>query len=107
MTSKIFKAILGILTIGSLLTALFASFILPEYINAENHEVLLFWREWIKDISMIILFILFIFYMFYSLLSKAIPKDKKYLWAALLFFGSFIVMPFFWYHHVWKSGNAT
>lgn len=85
MTSKFFKAILGILTIGSLLTALFASFILPEFINAENHEVLLFWRDRLKDISMIVLFILFIFYMFYSLLSNAIPKEKISLGCAIIF----------------------
>jgi len=45
----------------------------------------------------------FIYYVISVYTSKNIPKEQKHLWAALLFFGSLLVYPFYWYLHVWRE----
>ncbi len=106
MESKITKSFLGVLTIGTPIILIMATFVLPDFINSGNKDYLFKVRETIKIISLIVLGVLFVFYFLFSLLSNNVPKDKKYLWAALLFFGHLLVMPFFWYKCVWKR-NAT
>ena len=32
-----------------------------------------------------------------------VDKDKKALWAVVLFFGNIIVMPVYWYLYVWRE----
>jgi hypothetical protein len=44
-----------------------------------------------------------IFYIIHVYRSKRVKKDRRHLWAALLFFGSVYVYPFYWYLHVWRE----
>jgi len=34
--------------------------------------------------------------------SDAVPKEKRILWIALLFFGNILILPFFWYWYLQK-----
>jgi hypothetical protein len=45
----------------------------------------------------------FIFYVVDVLIHKSVPKDQKYLWIALLFFGNILVFPVYWYSFVWRK----
>ena len=42
-------------------------------------------------------------FIMFALNSVVVPKGKRWLWAALLLFGNFIVLPFFWYWYIWRS----
>jgi hypothetical protein len=44
-----------------------------------------------------------VFYIIHVYRSKRVKKDRRHLWAALLFFGSVYVFPFYWYLHVWRE----
>jgi len=35
-----------------------------------------------------------------------IDKDKKVLWAVVIFMGSMIAMPIYWYLYIWKQAPA-
>ena len=39
----------------------------------------------------------------YALASSAVPKDKRGLWAAVLFFGNMFALPFFWFWYIWEA----
>jgi hypothetical protein len=37
-----------------------------------------------------------------------VPTAKRGLWAALIFFGNALVIPFFWYWYIWRAnGNSN
>jgi hypothetical protein len=42
-------------------------------------------------------------FMAYALMSSAVPKDKRGLWAAVLLFGNMIAVPFFWFWYIWRA----
>ncbi len=44
-----------------------------------------------------------IFYIIYIFKSDHVPKDKKALWAVVVFLGHMIAMPIFWYLYVWRE----
>ena len=46
------------------------------------------------------------FFMVLAFRSSAVPAGKRGLWAALLFFGNALVLPFFWYWYIWR-GRAS
>ena len=52
---------------------------------------------------MLLMFALLAFYLIYLYRSERIPQDKKVLWAILIFMGSFIAMPIFWYLYIWRE----
>jgi hypothetical protein len=35
-----------------------------------------------------------------------VEKDKKVLWAVVLFMGNMIAMPIYWYLYIWREGPA-
>lgn len=41
-------------------------------------------------------------YITYLFKTCHVPKDKKALWAVVIFLGSFVAMPIFWFLYVWK-----
>ncbi|WP_159568540.1 hypothetical protein [Limnobacter sp. 130] len=45
---------------------------------------------------------LLIIYIVYLFRTEHVPKDKKALWAVVLFMGNIIAMPVFWFLYVWK-----
>ncbi len=46
---------------------------------------------------------LIVFYIVYVFKSDRVPKEKKALWAAVLFLGNMFAMPVFWYLHIWRA----
>ncbi len=50
-------------------------------------------------------------YIAYLFKTEHVPKDKKVLWAVVLFMGNIFAMPVFWFLYVWKplqrGGVAT
>ena len=59
--------------------------------------IILFWLTALSIPGALILYIIHIFR------NGNIPKDTKYLWAALLFFGNVFVYPFYWYLYIWRK----
>ena len=56
--------------------------------------------------TMVLIFCLLAFYVRYLFRTDRVPKDKRALWAAVLFLGNMISMPVFWYLYVWKDAQA-
>ena len=54
-------------------------------------------------LTMIGMLILLVIYLRYLFKTAVVPKDKKTLWAVVLFLGNMISMPIFWYLYVWKQ----
>ncbi len=46
---------------------------------------------------------LMVFYIFNIYKSNSVAKDKRNLWAALLFFGNILVYPVYWYLYIWRE----
>ncbi|MFC1934219.1 hypothetical protein ACFLWC_06125 [Chloroflexota bacterium] len=44
-----------------------------------------------------------VFYIVNVYRSSSVASNQKHLWAALLFFGSIVVYPFYWYLHIWRE----
>jgi hypothetical protein len=45
------------------------------------------------------------FYIYYLFKTDRVEKDKKALWAVILFLGTFFAMPVFWYLYIWREPN--
>ena len=43
----------------------------------------------------------------YALASSAVPKDKRGLWAAVLFLGNVLTLPFFWFWYIWRPSASA
>ena len=46
-------------------------------------------------------------FMAYALASSAVPKGKRGLWAAVLFFGNMFALPFFWFWYIWRASDRS
>ncbi len=42
-------------------------------------------------------------YLLYLFKSSRLQSEKRNLWAIGLVLGNFVVMPFFWYLHIWRN----
>jgi hypothetical protein len=49
---------------------------------------------------------LIVFYMVNVFKNDRVDKDKKVLWAVVLFMGNVIAMPVYWYLYIWPEGGA-
>lgn len=52
--------------------------------------------------TMLVIAALTIFYIVNVFRNERVEKDKKVLWAVVLFLGSLIAMPVYWYLYIWK-----
>ena len=50
---------------------------------------------------------LWIFYIINVYRNKGVANNQKSLWAILLFFGSFVAFPVYWYLHIWREPNRV
>ena len=57
--------------------------------------------------TMFEIFVLLVIYMVFLFKTDVVPKDKKALWAVVLFMGNMISMPIFWYIYIWKNINGN
>ena len=60
-----------------------------------------------KLYSYLLLVGLWVFYLIYLFRTRNIPKEKKGLWLAVLFFANILAMPFFWYVYVWRNSSSA
>ena len=47
-----------------------------------------------------------VFYMVNVFRNDRVDKDKKVLWAVVIFMGNMIAMPIYWYLYIWKEVSA-
>jgi hypothetical protein len=50
---------------------------------------------------------LIVFYIVNVFKNDRVEKDKKALWAVVLFMGSMIAMPIYWYLYIWREPLAV
>ena len=58
-------------------------------------------------LTMLIIAALTVFYIVNVFRNNRVDKDKKALWAIVIFMGSVIAMPIYWYLYVWKEEPAA
>lgn len=56
-------------------------------------------------LTMLLIMGLTVFYMINVFRNDRVEKDKKVLWAVVLFMGNMIAMPIYWYLYLWREGN--
>lgn len=54
-------------------------------------------------LTMLLIMGLTVFYMVNVFRNERVEKDKKVLWAVVLFMGSMIAMPIYWYLYIWRE----
>ena len=54
-------------------------------------------------LTMLLIMALTVFYMVNVFRNDRVEKDKKVLWAVVLFMGNMIAMPIYWYLYIWKE----
>lgn len=47
------------------------------------------------------------FYVYYLFKTERVPKDKKALWAVVIFLGNVFAMPIFWFLYIWQQPNIN
>jgi hypothetical protein len=57
-------------------------------------------------LTMIWIMGLTVFYMVNVFRNDRVDKDKKVLWAVVIFMGNMIAMPIYWYLYIWKPAPA-
>jgi hypothetical protein len=55
-------------------------------------------------LTMLLIAALTVFYIVNIFRNPRVDKDKKVLWAVVLFMGNAIAMPVYWYLYIWKEG---
>ena len=58
-------------------------------------------------LTMIEVFSLIAIYIIHVFKTDRIPRDKKVLWAVVLFLGNMLAMPVYWYLYVWKDPETS
>ena len=54
-------------------------------------------------LTMLWIMALTVFYIVNVFRNERVEKDKKVLWAVVLFMGNLIAMPIYWYLYIWKE----
>ncbi|MCB0644958.1 MAG: hypothetical protein KDC44_25105 [Phaeodactylibacter sp.] len=62
---------------------------------------------WVHTGMMVLMVGLLVFYVTHLFKTIKIPDEKKTLWAIILFFGSLIAMPVYWYLNIWKTSSES
>jgi hypothetical protein len=58
-------------------------------------------------LTMLWIMALTVFYIVNVFRNERVDKDKKVLWAVVLFMGNLIAMPIYWYLYFWKEPAVT
>jgi hypothetical protein len=56
-------------------------------------------------LTMLLIMGLTVFYIVNVFRNERVEKDKKVLWAVVLFMGNMIAMPIYWYLYIWQDGK--
>jgi hypothetical protein len=57
-------------------------------------------------LTMLAVMMLMVFYIVNVFRNARVDKDKKALWAVVLFMGNMIAMPIYWYLYIWRETSA-
>ena len=57
-------------------------------------------------LTMLAVMALMVFYIVNVFRNDRVDKDKKALWAVVLFMGNMIAMPIYWYLYIWREPTA-
>ena len=108
--SKSNKLILGAFTFWPIVYMviffgfIFSQFLLVDVSTSSGEPPTAFFLIFILHFLTIILSIgLLIIYIRNVFSNNRIPQDKKALWAIVIFLGSFIAMPIYWYLYIWSE----
>ncbi len=72
-----------------------------------SHAILLI-VSLLRLLTMLEVVVLLVIYICHVFKTDRVPQDKKALWAVVLFLGSVIAMPIYWYLHIWpRSGKGA
>lgn len=103
--NKILKLLLGLGSIFPLTTTIslnisddFIQFPIENKLAAYLHTNLF-------SYAVLLTYVLIIGFIVYTYMSNVVPKNKRHLWASVLFLGNMVALPFFWFYYVWKSTN--
>ena len=58
-------------------------------------------------LTMVLILALTVFYIVDIFRNDRVEKDKKALWAIVIFFGNAIAMPIYWYLNIWKEAKVA
>lgn len=58
-------------------------------------------------LTMVLILALTVFYIVDIFRNDRVEKDKKALWAIVIFFGNAIAMPIYWYLYIWKQASLA
>src|SRR5688500_12489902 len=58
-------------------------------------------------LTMLVIMALTVFYIVDVFRNERVDKDKKALWAIVIFMGSMIAMPIYWYLYFWKEPSTA
>jgi len=58
-------------------------------------------------VTMLWIFVLLVIYIIDVFKNDKVDKDKKALWAIVLFFGNMIAMPIYWYLYIWREPKVA
>jgi hypothetical protein len=58
-------------------------------------------------LTMLAVMALMVFYIVNVFKNDRVDKDKKALWAVVLFMGNMIAMPIYWYLYIWREFAAS
>jgi hypothetical protein len=112
--SKIKKTLLGVLTVlPPLYLVTFIVFFISMILTIDKQPASggmppVFQALMIAHLlTILLMFCLVTFYIFHVFNNNMIPQDKKVLWTILIFMGSFIAMPIYWYLFIWKDSVVS
>jgi len=113
--SKQAKILIGLATIWPLIYMfIFFGFVLIAVLTTSQHApgkfdaedgfpISFAWLFGLHILTMIWIMGLLIFYIVNVFKNERVEKDKKVLWAIVLFMGGIIAMPVYWYLYIWKE----
>lgn len=104
--NRVLAAILGALTVVPLVYMAYFFWMASHFMSAgasQPGENDAFEHLFALHVGTMLLIVgLLAFYVPYLFRTNRVPQEKKSLWAIVLFMGSVIAMPIFWYHYIWK-----
>lgn len=114
--SKPRKIVLGIATLcpllylvvffGFIFSLIISSFAAPGQIEQNGPPIEFLILFALHFLTMILVFTLMVIYVINVFKNNKIENNKKFLWVVVLFFGSIIAMPIYWYLYIWKKPKS-
>lgn len=111
------KVVLGLATIWPVIYMIFFFVVLildslaSMFREGANEEgAVPFWLAIILPLhllTMLLIVLLLVFYITHVFRNDRVDKDKKALWAVVLFLGNAIAMPVYWYLYVWRHKEQS